>query len=59
MLTLCVQCHTRTAVDGPCCLHCAMVRERDAYLAELRHEWDDQSDLMLGARGTHAFADSR
>jgi len=36
-----------------------MVRERDAYLAELRHEWDDQSDLMLGARGTLAFAHSR
>jgi hypothetical protein len=56
MLSLCTQCQTRMAVDGTCCMHCVMVRERDAYLAELRYEWDDQSDLMLGARGTLAFA---
>jgi hypothetical protein len=59
MPTLCAQCKTRTAVDGGCCLHCVMMRERDAYFAELRHELDDQSDLMLGARGTLAFADLR
>ena len=59
MPTLCTQCHARPAFDGACCLHCIMLKERDAYLAELRHELDDQSDLMLGARGTLAFADLR
>jgi hypothetical protein len=36
-----------------------MVKEREAYFAELLHELEDQSDLMLGARGTFAFADLR
>ena len=56
MTTLCTQCHSRPAVEGACCLHCVMVKEREAYVAELLHELEDQSDLMLGARGTFAFA---
>ena len=59
MTTLCTQCHARPTFDGVCCLHCVMVKEREAYFAELRHEMEDQSDLMLGARGTFAIADLR
>ena len=59
MVKLCSQCHARPGLDGACCLHCVMVKEREAYFAELLHELEDQSDLMLGARGTFAFSDLR